>query len=261
MRKAGNKSPKSTTKAAKTAVRSEIRSFFSPSTGKGGRSSLENMKKAADSYNADMLPKYHPSDYTKGAALVDGGWMASVPEEQSRLLSKIYGKENVKSWSADKIHNTYRHLVGREYDAMLREKECAQKKANRKVSGQKPSFDVKAMWRANAKPAAGTRDERIGQLTARGISRADAEKAIAAEDAFRSKQRRMQTAAPTRKMKAQNKETYTVCDTKRGKTFATSDEAIAYANERGQRTGEIFAVTQTRKAVTHTYAGRPQKKK
>ena len=228
MRKAGNKSPKSTTKAAKTAVRSEIRSFFSPSTGKGGRSSLENMKKAADSYNADMLPKYHPSDYTKGAALVDGGWMASVPEEQSRLLSKIYGKENVKSWSADKIHNT---------------------------------FDVKAMWRANAKPAAGTRDERIGQLTARGISRADAEKAIAAEDAFRSKQRRMQTAAPTRKMKAQNKETYTVWDTKRGKTFATSDEAIAYANERGQRTGEIFAVTQTRKAVTHTYAGRPQKKK
>ena len=140
---------------------------------------------------------------------------------------------------------------------------CSDKKQTKQTmdKSKRSSFDVRAMWKEIAKPAAGTRAERIGQLTARGISRADAVKAVEAEDAFRSKQRRMQRAAPTRKMKAQNKETYTVWDTKRGKTFATSDEAIAYANERRQRTGEIFAVTQTRKAVTHTYAGRPQKKK
>lgn len=140
---------------------------------------------------------------------------------------------------------------------------CSDKKQTKQTTdkSKRSSFDVRAMWKEIAKPAAGTRAERIGQLTARGISRADAVKAVEAEDAFRSKQRRMQRAAPTRKMKAQNKETYTVWDTKRGKTFATSDEAIAYANERRQRTGEIFAVTQTRKAVTHTYAGRPQKKK
>ena len=140
---------------------------------------------------------------------------------------------------------------------------CSDKKQTKQPTGKskRASFDVKAMWRETAKPAAGTRDERIGRLTALGVSRAEAVKAIDAEDAFRSKQRRMQRAAPTRKMKEQNKETYTVWDTKRGKTFATSDEAIAYANERRQRTGEIFAVTQTRKAVTHTYAGRPQKKK
>ena len=139
---------------------------------------------------------------------------------------------------------------------------CSDKKQTKQTTdkSKRSSFDVRAMWKEIAKPAAGTRAERIGQLTARGISRADAVKAVEAEDAFRSKQRRMQRAAPTRKMKAQNKETYTVWGTKRGKTFATSDEAIAYANERRQRTGEIFAVTQTRKAVTHTYAGRPQKK-
>lgn len=140
---------------------------------------------------------------------------------------------------------------------------CSDKKQTKQTTdkSKRASFDVKAMYKKVATPAAGTRDERVGRLTARGISRAAAEKAIDAEDAFRSKQRRMQTAAPTKKMKEQNKETYTVWDTKRGKTFATSDEAIAYANERRQRTGEIFAVTQTRKAVTHTYAGRSQKKK
>lgn len=140
---------------------------------------------------------------------------------------------------------------------------CSDKKQTKQTTdkSKRSSFDVKAMYKKIAKPAAGTRDERVGRLTARGVSRAEAVKAVEAEDAFRLEQRRMQTAAPTKKMKAQNKETYTVWDTKRGKTFATSDEAIAYANERRQRTGEIFAVTQTRKAVTHTYAGRPQKKK
>lgn len=38
------------------------------------------------------------------------------------MLGKIYGKDNVKNWSGDKVHNTYKHLIGREYAAMLRER-------------------------------------------------------------------------------------------------------------------------------------------
>ena len=47
---------------------------------------------------------------------------------------------------------------------------------------------------------------------------------------------------------------YTVWDgTRGGKTFATSNEAVAYSNDIMRKSGEIVAVTLTNKQVTHTF--------
>ena len=43
------------------------------------------------------------------------------------MLSKIYGKDNVSKWSMEKKHNTYRHLIGREYSSMLEERKKLKK--------------------------------------------------------------------------------------------------------------------------------------
>ena len=56
---------------------------------------------------------------------------------------------------------------------------------------------------------------------------------------------------------AEQKKTYTVMDSKRGKTFATLDEANAYEREHRKRTGEFVAVVAGTKAVTHTYGAKP----
>ena len=123
-----------------------------------------------------------------------------------------------------------------------------------KKTAKKPSFDVKDMYARAAKPASGSKEERIRRITALGVSREDAIKAVNAEDSFRARQRRMQSAMPKSTTPQANK-TYTVWDTKRGKTFATQGEAIAYADERRRKTGEILSVTQTKRKVTHTFAG------
>lgn len=49
---------------------------------------------------------------------------------------------------------------------------------------------------------------------------------------------------------------YLVHDSKRGKVFATLDEASRYAEEHRKATGEIIAVTKTTRKVTHKYNGR-----
>lgn len=46
---------------------------------------------------------------------------------------------------------------------------------------------------------------------------------------------------------------YLVQDSKRGKVFATLKEAAAYAAEIRKATGEIIAVVETRRKVTHFY--------
>ena len=56
---------------------------------------------------------------------------------------------------------------------------------------------------------------------------------------------------------AEQKKTYTVMDSKRGKTFATLDEANAYEREHRKRTGEFVAVVAGTKSVTHTYGAKP----
>ena len=55
----------------------------------------------------------------------------------------------------------------------------------------------------------------------------------------------------------EKKQTFTVMDSKRGKTFATLDEANAYEREHRKRTGEFVAVVEGTKAVTHTYGAKP----
>lgn len=128
-----------------------------------------------------------------------------------------------------------------------------------KATARKPAFDVKGMYRKAAKPAVGTKEERIKRITALGLSREAAVKAINAEDAYRARERRIQAAMPKKQTAENRKETYTVWDSKTGKTFATSDEAIAYANERLRKTGEILAITQTNRKATHKY-GKESKK-
>ena len=39
------------------------------------------------------------------------------------MLNKIYGKQTVDKWRNEKVHETYGSLIGREYNAMLRERE------------------------------------------------------------------------------------------------------------------------------------------
>lgn len=59
---------------------------------------------------------------------------------------------------------------------------------------------------------------------------------------------------PAAKKKSTKKtESYTVFDSARGKTFKTLPEARAYANAYARKTGEIVAVEQTGRKVTHTY--------
>ena len=55
----------------------------------------------------------------------------------------------------------------------------------------------------------------------------------------------------------EQKKTYTVMDSQRGKTFATLDEANAYEREHRKRTGEFVAVVAGTKTVTHTYGAKP----
>lgn len=121
------KSPiNSNSAAAKKIIREEIRGFYSPTMYGGGRSALDNMQADADAYNGGRLwgRGIKPSTYTKGAALVDAGSFACYYDDQRKLLRKIYG-DRVDDWSGDKVHNTYKHLIGREYAAMLSEREKA----------------------------------------------------------------------------------------------------------------------------------------
>lgn len=131
--KASQQSPMSSNCAkAKQIIRSEIKYFFGPSFGRGDKDALTNMQHAADQYNAGELEKYKLSDYRKGAGLVDAACFR-IPD-QDEVLSKIYGKEKVAGWDMDKRHEVYKHLIGREYAAMLSEREKAkQKKAEERA--------------------------------------------------------------------------------------------------------------------------------
>ena len=98
--------PKSTTSKAKSLIRGEIKHRYSPSATGYGRSTVTNMKHDAESGWAN---------------LVDSGNFRCYYDDQAKFLSKIYGKKNVDKWSGQKIHNTYKHLIGREYASMVRE--------------------------------------------------------------------------------------------------------------------------------------------
>lgn len=121
--------PKSTTKTAKSLIRGEIKHRYSGSYDSGfkGKPAVLNMKSDADAYNGGFYGKRFVSDYQKGAGLVDGGCFRCYYSDQREFLAKIYGKKNVDNWANHKVHNTYKHLIGREYVSMLREREKKQR--------------------------------------------------------------------------------------------------------------------------------------
>ena len=117
---------------AKKIIRDEMLSYF-PAREYGTRSRLDAMKKDADAGNAGLgypsgKNRKNASNYDKAAHLVDSASLAIW--DQDRMLGKIYGKDNVKNWSNNKKHETYKHLVTREYSAMIEERERYRK--NRK---------------------------------------------------------------------------------------------------------------------------------
>lgn len=58
--------------------------------------------------------------YQGGLKLVDGGSFACYYSQTDDMLGKIYGKRNVAKWSDEKKWNTYRHLIARETDSIIR---------------------------------------------------------------------------------------------------------------------------------------------
>lgn len=121
--------PKATTKRtinsnstkAKNIVRAEIRNYYKPHE-YGVRSTVDAVKKDADAYNNNRSAKVRQTNYQKGAGLVDAGCFACYHSQQRVMLGKIYGKKKVETWDGEKVHNTYKHLIGREYESMLNEK-------------------------------------------------------------------------------------------------------------------------------------------
>ena len=113
--------PKSTTKKAKKIIRDEIKGYYGDDSENRtyGRDFLRNMQEDANSCSAGRVT----SDWNKGKELVNAGCFACYYDDQRKMLSKIYGKKNVDKWDGDKVHNTYGNLIGREYSAMLRERE------------------------------------------------------------------------------------------------------------------------------------------
>lgn len=121
--KDGKKSVRSTSKAAKNIIRQEIRSsVYNPREYGGGKSTLDNMKKEADGYNCGDVKTRRHSDWQKGAGLVDAARFA-VGVDQDKMLGKIYGKKKISEWDYIKKHDIYKNLIGREYAAMLAERE------------------------------------------------------------------------------------------------------------------------------------------
>lgn len=129
--KTPQKSPMSSNSAkAKQIIREEIKACFNPKE-YGVRSALDAMKIDAESACAGRDSGL--SDFAKGAKLVQNGGLAIYYDDQRAMLRKIYG-DKVDGWANDKVHNTYKNLVGREYAAMLSEREKAkQKKAEERA--------------------------------------------------------------------------------------------------------------------------------
>jgi hypothetical protein len=106
--------PKSTTTKAKKIIRAEIKDHYADN----GKQWLNAVKRDAEAAYDPHTPN---TAYHKGANLVQGGSFACYYSDQKQMLGKIYGKENVAKWNGEKTHSTYKHLIGREYAAMVRE--------------------------------------------------------------------------------------------------------------------------------------------
>lgn len=111
---------------AKKIIREEMLGYFNPNErGSSARSALDVMKIEAE--GACDNREINCSNHYKGAKLVQIGDLACSYYDQAVMLKKIYG-DKVDEWDGTKIHNTYKNLVGREYAAMLSEREKAKAK-------------------------------------------------------------------------------------------------------------------------------------
>ena len=99
--------PKSNSIKAKGIIRSEIRGYDWDAA---------RLKSQIDSfrhYDRDVV-----NGYSGGKKLVEGGSFACYYSQTDDMLSKIYGKKNVSTWSNEKKWNTYKHLISREIDSI-----------------------------------------------------------------------------------------------------------------------------------------------
>ena len=76
------------------------------------------------------------TDYHKGVRLVEGGDFLISYYDQRKALSKIYGtpKAQADKYSDDKVWQQYKHICGRAYEAIAKEKP---KKRRKKAVGHK----------------------------------------------------------------------------------------------------------------------------
>ncbi len=140
MAKFYNGQSRSSSNQAKRVIREEISAYYKPHD-YGVRSTVDAMKKEAEDYGKNKSK--HLSNYAKGAGLADVGRLSYASEDQRKMLGKIYGKGNVEGWNEQKVHDTYKHLIGREYDSMLREQE-KKKAARMRVEKQAKKSTPKA---------------------------------------------------------------------------------------------------------------------
>jgi hypothetical protein len=112
--------PKSTTVKAKKIIRSEIHGYYSPKNRPdySGNTTAQNVALDAQSGWHNGIPN---TDYHKGANLVDSGCFACYYNDQRKMLGQIYGKDNVEKWDGQKVHQTYKHLIAREYTNMRKD--------------------------------------------------------------------------------------------------------------------------------------------
>lgn len=122
----GKKRHNSNSKESRKTIWSEIRAFFNPRE-YGVRSTLSAVKKDAEAAKSSLPRVQQGSDYHKGRNLVDGGSLACYYDDQRKMLRKIYGRQ-VEDWSGNKVHNTYAHLIGREYDRAIRAEKAKKNK-------------------------------------------------------------------------------------------------------------------------------------
>jgi hypothetical protein len=128
--------PKSTTREAKEIIRNEMLSHFNAKD-YGVKNRLDAIKIDAKSAWYQGIPD---TDYHKGANLVQNGSFACYYSDQKIMLGKIYGKENVDKWDGQKTHETYKHLIAREYSALVKaETADKQKKITQEVQKKYPS--------------------------------------------------------------------------------------------------------------------------
>lgn len=116
----------SNSKASRKTIWDEIRAFFKPHE-YGVRSTLSAVRMDAEAGKYSLSRSQQGSDYYKGRHLVDTGNLACYYDDQRKMLRKIYGRQ-VEDWSGNKVHNTYAHLIGREYDRAIRAEKAKKNK-------------------------------------------------------------------------------------------------------------------------------------